>query len=177
MDSNNYSSTCARCGRAKSGDEQFINSKGMFLCPECASSVPTCPISIPNKFLTFMFSLVPGGGHMYLGLMQTGLLLMSIFFASIYLASQIDFFAIFIPVVYFYSFFSALNIRRSMSFGDKITDSDVWEIKFIKSNPKIVTGLFLGLAALSIISSFSWNLPKTMILAVVAIVILCFKKK
>jgi TM2 domain-containing membrane protein YozV len=33
-----------------------------------------------NSFLTFIFSLIPGAGQMYLGFMKRGLSLMSCFF-------------------------------------------------------------------------------------------------
>ena len=37
--------------------------------------------------LSFLFSLRPGGGHMYLGMMRRGTELMAIFFASIFIVT------------------------------------------------------------------------------------------
>lgn len=77
-----------------------------------------------GKFLTFCFSLFPGAGHMYLGLMKQGLSLMLCFFGitfiSIYL--NIGAFALLLPVLFFYSFFDVLN-KNSLS------DEDFYALK------------------------------------------------
>ncbi len=40
-----------------------------------------------NKFLVFMFSLLPGAGHMFMGFMKTGVSLMSAFLFVIFLTA------------------------------------------------------------------------------------------
>lgn len=40
-----------------------------------------------SKFLTFLFSLIPGAGEMYMGFMKMGVSLMAEFFAVLWLAS------------------------------------------------------------------------------------------
>ncbi|MEN8906731.1 MAG: hypothetical protein ABF289_12310 [Clostridiales bacterium] len=64
-----------------------------------------------NSFLKFVFSFVPGAAHMYLGYMKLGSQLMLLFFTSIFLSTWISFsiFTIFIPLIWFYSFFDVLN--------------------------------------------------------------------
>jgi len=64
-----------------------------------------------SKFLTFIFSLIPGAGQMYQGLMKRGLSIMLIFTGIIaasiftYLSAMI----IILPAVWFYSFFDTIN--------------------------------------------------------------------
>lgn len=64
-----------------------------------------------NRFLTFVFSMLPGAGHMYMGFMKIGLSFMSVFFFLIFLSSWLDtgrllFIA---PLIWFYSFFDCTN--------------------------------------------------------------------
>lgn len=64
-----------------------------------------------SRFLTFIFSMLPGAGHMYLGLMKNGISLMSVFFFLFFIASWFNIGALMyvIPVVWFYAFFDCLN--------------------------------------------------------------------
>ena len=66
-----------------------------------------------SSFLTLVFSFVPGCGHMYLGAMKKGTFLLSAFWAVIFVASWFDlgFLCFLLPVLWFYSFFDALNLR------------------------------------------------------------------
>ena len=59
-----------------------------------------------GKFSTFLFSLIPGAGEMYLGFFKFGTSLMSLFIGSIICASIVFSPLILIAfVVWFYSFF------------------------------------------------------------------------
>lgn len=53
------------------------------------------------------FSLVPGAGHMYLGLTRQGIQLMVLFFSTFFIAASfhLQFLAVFLPVIWFYSIF------------------------------------------------------------------------
>jgi TM2 domain-containing membrane protein YozV len=69
-----------------------------------------------NSFLTFLFSLVPGGGQMYMGLMKRGMQIMALFFATFTLTVVLDIPSIGVPLillVWFYNFFDTIHIRRS----------------------------------------------------------------
>lgn len=68
-----------------------------------------------SKFLTVVFSCLPGAGQMFMGLLKTGLSLMSAFFFIIFIAGFFDFNALmfFLPIIWFYSFFDSVN-RMSM---------------------------------------------------------------
>ncbi len=64
-----------------------------------------------NGFLTFCFACLPGAGQMFLGFMKRGISLMAIFFGAIGLAGflQLDILLFVVPIIWFYSFFDAMN--------------------------------------------------------------------
>lgn len=64
-----------------------------------------------NKFLTFVFSILPGAGHMYMGFMKTGVSFMSAFFLIIFLSSWLNISPLLfvLPILWFYSFFDCMN--------------------------------------------------------------------
>jgi len=66
-----------------------------------------------NSFLTFLFSLIPGAGQMYLGLLKKGSVIMLSFFIIIGLISFLHLSAltVFLPVVWFYAFFDTFNLK------------------------------------------------------------------
>lgn len=64
-----------------------------------------------NKILFFLFSLIPGAAHMYIGLVKRGLVIMLALVAGAGLAMMADTpaFLLGLPVLWFYSFFDAWN--------------------------------------------------------------------
>lgn len=64
-----------------------------------------------NKILFFLFSLIPGAAHMYIGLVKRGLVIMLALVAGAGLAMMADIpaFLLVLPVLWFYSFFDAWN--------------------------------------------------------------------
>lgn len=64
-----------------------------------------------NKILFFLFSLIPGVAHMYIGLVKRGLVIMLALVAGAGLAMMADTpaFLLVLPVLWFYSFFDAWN--------------------------------------------------------------------
>lgn len=64
-----------------------------------------------SRFLTFICSLLPGAGHMYMGFMKTGVSFMGAFFFIIFLATflNIDQLIFILPLIWFYSFFDCNN--------------------------------------------------------------------
>lgn len=82
-------------------------------------------------FWTFIFSLIPGAGEMYLGFFKQGVSLMLLFFADVTISSTSGGLAIFImllPVIWFYSFFHVHNLA---SLPDEefyaLEDSYLWD--------------------------------------------------
>ena len=76
----------------------------------------------PNKFLTVVFSFIPGAGHMYLGLMKRGISFMAAFFAcclGVFAAESFlrisvltALFGVCVPLVWFVSFFDFWRYPR-----------------------------------------------------------------
>ena len=68
-------------------------------------------INKKSKFLTFVFSLLPGAGHMYMGFMNMGVSFMSVFFFTIFLSTWLNIGPLLfvLPLIWFYSFFDCTN--------------------------------------------------------------------
>lgn len=115
-----------------------------------------------NSFLIFICSLLPGAGEMYLGMMKTGIVLMSAFFGIAFFANwlNIDVLMFVLPVIWFYSFFHVHNVKMLypealkqmddkafMSFNDALQGQ--WPHVFEKRHA-IVGGvcIFIGFAML-----------------------------
>lgn len=64
-----------------------------------------------GKFMTFLFALIPGAGQMYMGFMKMGVSLMATFATILLVGGWLNIPAFFIlaPIVWFYSFFDAIN--------------------------------------------------------------------
>jgi hypothetical protein len=99
--------------------------------------------------LTFLFSLLPGAGHMYLGLMRRGSEIMIAFFASIFLVADVLQLAeIGVPlsiIIYFYSLFDAYHLCRSVKKGDEVADSN-----FLMLSGFTLNGYHMGIAAIAL---------------------------
>ena len=61
-----------------------------------------------NKLLTFLWSLIPGAGEMYLGFFKMGTSLMALFLLLLSFSGFLNFYVLSLlsPVVWFYSFFT-----------------------------------------------------------------------
>ena len=66
-----------------------------------------------HGFWVFIFSLIPGAGEMYMGFKKQGISIMLLFWGVIALASLsgMGWLAMFLPVVWFYSFFNVHNLK------------------------------------------------------------------
>ena len=64
-------------------------------------------------FLLFICSLIPGAGEMYMGFFKQGISIMTLFWAIIAIAGglNISSLVIFLPVIWFYSFFHVHNLK------------------------------------------------------------------
>ncbi|HZK35012.1 MAG TPA: hypothetical protein VFD33_06865 [Bacillota bacterium] len=86
-----------------------------------------------SRGLTFLFSLLPGGGHLYLGLMRRGVQLMTLFFACIFLVADIlGLPEIGVPlciITFFYSLFDAQHANKAIRRGEGVRDADIVSMK------------------------------------------------
>lgn len=70
-----------------------------------------------SSFFTFLFSLWPGAGQMYYGYMKRGISVMSLFCALVAFMAvfyRFNIIGIFLPVIWFFSFFDTYRIRHLM---------------------------------------------------------------
>lgn len=106
-----------------------------------------------GKFLTFCFSLIPGAGHMYLGFMKQGLSLMTLLCATCFFSFILNMgpLLFFLPVLWFYSFFDALN-KNSMKDEDfyKLEDNYLFNMDF-SSFSSLLQGKFRNVFAITFI--------------------------
>jgi hypothetical protein len=96
---------------------------------------PKAPIVKNGKrpILVFGFSLIPGAGHMYMGLMNRGLHLMTLFFGTLYLSNLLpagagmnELWTVTVaPIVWFYSFFDSLRISGRLNRGETVYDEGI----------------------------------------------------
>jgi len=88
----------------------------------------------PNKFLTALFSFIPGAGHMYFGMMKRGISFMAAFFLSIVCAVFFEnnfftflninmVFIFLIPLAWFIAFFDFWRFPR-MSMEERLAVKD-----------------------------------------------------
>lgn len=115
-----------------------------------------------NAFLTVVLSFLPGGGHMYLGLVKQGLELMCTFFVICFLSNflELGILMVLYPILAFYSIFDALQ-KRASDFDDREAHCDIfnWLMKDhprFRFNNKIVG---IGMIAIGVIIVFNSLLP------------------
>lgn len=137
---------CKNCLAAKSGIKISDNDNH-------EQEVKTVISEKKSKLWAFLFSLVPGVGYLYLGLMTRGLHTMILFFGSIFIASFIGFdqlMALVVPVVVFYSVFDTQQIVKNLNEGMEVEDKQLFDIKKIPFNQSWIgyTLIFIGVMAL-----------------------------
>ena len=66
-----------------------------------------------SGFWTFVFSLIPGAGELYMGFRKQGLSIMGIFWLTIAIATTLNVGSIIfvLPILWFYSFFNVHNLK------------------------------------------------------------------
>ncbi|MCX7745805.1 MAG: hypothetical protein N2645_02795 [Clostridia bacterium] len=64
-----------------------------------------------KKVISMVLSIIPGAGHMYLGLQRQGIQLMIVFFLCFFLTDflRIGLFIIFAPIIWFFGLFDAMH--------------------------------------------------------------------
>lgn len=129
-----------------------------------------------SGFWTFLFSLIPGAGEMYMGFMKMGVSLMGLFWGIIVLANafQLGVLMTVDVLVWFYSFFHAHNLR-AMDDEDFYAQEDhylipvdmdleFWNKLTIAKYRRILAGVLIlfGVAVLwnSILDLCYWSLPE-----------------
>lgn len=78
-----------------------------------------------SRFLTFFLGMIPGAGQMYLGYMKRGVSLMTMFFMCIAISGilNISFLVVGLPIIWFYAFFDAMNLR-ALTYDERFRPMD-----------------------------------------------------
>lgn len=88
-----------------------------------------------NGFLTFCFSLIPGAGQMYLGLMKRGLSMMTI--AGVFGIGMFELgsilFVVPLLIVMAYSFFDTHHLRDALRRGEEVDDEYIIKVGMFKN--------------------------------------------
>lgn len=67
-----------------------------------------------SRFWTFIFSMIPGAGEMYMGFFKHGISVMALFWLIVAIATFINLGALIflLPIIWFYSFFYVHNLKN-----------------------------------------------------------------
>ena len=137
--------TCVRCSSVVSS-ERAVEIDGNVFCKDCIvqfasqKKSPDRPHRINPVFLCIA-ACVPGGGHMYMGLMKKGLLLMTMFFGTIYVMESMRGYGglgLIIPIIWLYSAFDAIAKRRLINAGIPVLDEMPDILSFVSANKALV---------------------------------------
>lgn len=130
---------CEECKKALC-ETCIEEKKARVLCDDCIDDIrkkalrPSENVNVKyNSFLGLIFSLFPGAGQMYLGVMNRGLQLMFLFLTGLFFATEFIYVTgVLVPIVilvWFYSFFDYLFIKRKIDNGDVVFDENLYSIK------------------------------------------------
>lgn len=168
--------TCAVCGRTLC-DSCAVHVEGKAYCRACLKqalggegSETLVRGGARSPVLVFLFSLLPGAGHMYMGFMRRGLQLMVLFFGTIWLGSlsmPLGFSDLFgmlaAPVVWFYSFFDSLSLSGRLGRGEAVADRGVFAANGAFT-PAIWGWVLVVIGALLLLGNLAYLLPPGVIM-------------
>jgi len=81
-----------------------------------------------SRWVAILLSILPGAGHMYLGLQRRGFQLMAAFFLAFYLLDtlRLSLFLVFLPLLWCYSLFDALQqVSRAEEGSEPLVDKPI----------------------------------------------------
>ena len=110
-----------------------------------------------STMLAFLFSLVPGAGYMYLGLMHRGVQVMILFFGTIFVAGMAHLdpiLALVLPVVFFYNIFDTLQLVGRMRDGVPVEDKPFIESLGDNNWSNLLGYVLVGLGILALLNNF-----------------------
>lgn len=147
---------CMVCGEALCSDCSIALDKAVY-CKECLEDIvrEKTPVKTHKKswILAMCLSLVPGTGHMYLGMIKKGLSLMTMLLSLVLLtilfaeSSEIYWLAAFlIPTLGFvflsYSIFDCLSLTYRVNSGEDVTNEGIYELTLLREMIVRRKGLF-----------------------------------
>lgn len=104
-----------------------------------------------QKSTAMFFSILPGAGHMYLGLQRQGIQIMALFFLTIFLNDwlHIGFFGIIVPIIWFYAMFDVRE-KAKAEIPPEDKDLDVISWFHSKSGSSQNTSRFIGIILIAV---------------------------
>lgn len=125
-----------------------------------------------KKVIAMLLSIIPGAGHLYLGLQRQGIELMAGFFLSFYLTDwlRISIFMIFAPIIWFVSMFDVMHkAAGDRPMDDKSIFPDKWfnmdegiisEKSFLRSKQKVLANMLIIVGLYLLLSRFVYSFIK-----------------
>ncbi len=109
-----------------------------------------------SRFWGFIFSLVPGCGQMYMGFMNRGLQLLTVFIGIFVVGILTEGVVMALgAIIWFYSFFDSLNIRRQINNGEMVNDTPIYPINTETINPKHIGYILIVLGGVTVLRSMT----------------------
>lgn len=111
-----------------------------------------------SALLSFLLSIIPGVGYMYLGLMNRGLQTLIIFFGTIFVADITRMHALAplaIPVLVFYSIFDTLQLSRKIRDGVPVQDKPLIDLGGSSSWQNIIGYTLLAVGLLALVNNIA----------------------
>lgn len=129
-----------------------------------------------KKMIAVGLSIIPGAGHMYLGLQKEGLVLMSIFFFAIFLMSWLNMsvFLFLLPIIWFYSLFDAMHSVEDI---DNRTQVESYLFSWFDKNTGIIGWGLIVMGVLAILNRIvtpllTWQARNYLQTGIVALVLI-----
>ncbi len=129
-----------------------------------------------KKLIAVGLSVIPGAGHMYLGLQREGLVLMSIFFFALFLMSWLNMsvFLFLLPIIWFYSLFDALH---SLEDKENRVQVESHLFSWLDENPGIIGWGLIGMGVLAVLNRIvapllTWQARNYLQTGIVALVLI-----
>ncbi|MBQ1870569.1 MAG: hypothetical protein II147_00090 [Lachnospiraceae bacterium] len=125
-----------------------------------------------NKFLTFLFSLIPGGAEMYMGFMKMGASLLAVFmlgFLFIVYMQLEDVFIVVEALIWIIGFFHARNMAKlTQEELELVEDTVIWEdllgvegIKISNSKlSKLAGGILIAMGVFALWDRLDWHVAR-----------------
>lgn len=108
-----------------------------------------------RKTITMALSIIPGAGHMYLGCEKKGLLLMGIFFFTIFFMGWLglSLLLFLLPLIWFYSFFDAFHMVND----NKVVEDEFPDI-LVSIKPEWIGWTLIGIGIFIVIERILYPL-------------------
>lgn len=121
---------CSMCGRPIC-DQCVVNLSGQIYCKSCLEARVQRPRRDINGGARFILSIVPGLGHLYMGLFQRGFqfLVGTVCGATLLGIIFPPFTGLLIPAMIFYSIFDAREIHLRMAQGLEVEDKGIVDVR------------------------------------------------